>query len=264
MAFSGNGWLVLSTRALQREHLITIEPVPGRKFRVHRDTADLFAWFIYRFHTDVEPIDDGVLDDWSFVVRPVRGGRTPSTHGSGTAVDLNATKHPLGKRNTFTKDQRKAIKHLMDEAQGALTWGGVWKRKDEMHFQISRGFTPHRIKEVVKMLPPIGQYKVGERTLDIGAVGLDVVYVQTRIGLHIDGIDGDYGPNTANAVRAWQEARNLDADGVVGPQTWKALMDHVPAAPVAGDCPEIETQLAAARGALAHIHRTVNDAMEAL
>jgi peptidoglycan hydrolase-like protein with peptidoglycan-binding domain len=42
-------------------------------------------------------------------------------------------------------------------------------------------------------------------------------------GFYQGNIDGDYGPKTETAVRAFQEAKGLQADGVMGPSSRKAL-----------------------------------------
>lgn len=57
--------------------------------------------------------------------------------------------------------------------------------------------------------------------------GDDVRAVQSaleRSGFSPGGIDGVYGPKTTNAVKAYQKARKLVVDGIVGPKTWAALM----------------------------------------
>jgi len=37
------------------------------------------------------------------------------------------------------------------------------------------------------------------------------------------GIDGNFGPNTATSVRAFQTWARIKVDGVVGQQTWDAV-----------------------------------------
>ena len=38
------------------------------------------------------------------------------------------------------------------------------------------------------------------------------------------GADGDFGTGTDNAVKAYQKAKKLEVDGIVGPATWAALL----------------------------------------
>lgn len=39
-----------------------------------------------------------------------------------------------------------------------------------------------------------------------------------------DGADGDFGANTEAALRRFQSEKGLDADGICGPQSWRALL----------------------------------------
>ena len=59
-----------------------------------------------------------------------------------------------------------------------------------------------------------------------GASGEEVSRVQSALknmGYYLGGIDGTFGVKTQDAVMRFQKARGLEADGIVGPQTLKAL-----------------------------------------
>ncbi len=62
--------------------------------------------------------------------------------------------------------------------------------------------------------------------LQRGSTGPDVTRVQQRLlelGFDPNGIDGNFGPGTEAAVKAFQQAKGLTVDGKVGPITWEAL-----------------------------------------
>jgi putative chitinase len=53
-----------------------------------------------------------------------------------------------------------------------------------------------------------------------GSKGEDVKKLQVKLG--VEAI-GTFGPKTEAAVKAWQSANGLKADGIVGPSTWSKL-----------------------------------------
>lgn len=66
------------------------------------------------------------------------------------------------------------------------------------------------------------------RTLSQGASGADVTQLQVRVAGHagnggVLAIDGDYGPATAAAVKRFQSAYGLAADGVAGSATFSKI-----------------------------------------
>lgn len=93
------------------------------------------------FHQRVERLDVGVWDEWGWAFRPIRGtSSTLSNHSSGTAADLNATRHPLGVpiARTFTPRQVRMIRRRVRWLfRRLIVWGGDWNRPDGMHFELA-------------------------------------------------------------------------------------------------------------------------------
>jgi hypothetical protein len=146
---SPNGWPASEDRkALGIESFI----VPGTSIKLAcaKAIAPLLVNFAKEFNDLVEPIDVGQLDDWGYAFRMTRGSdKVLSNHSSGTAIDLNAIKHPLGKSNTFNKHQRNTINLLITKY--GLAWGGNYKRrKDEMHFEIA--LNAKQVKDKIREL----------------------------------------------------------------------------------------------------------------
>jgi hypothetical protein len=121
-----------------------------RKLRCAESVGPLLAAFAAEFHELIEPIDEGTLDDWAYAYRMVRGNPTKlSCHSSGTAIDLNATKHPLGKVGTFPAEKVPMIRALSKKY--GLKWGGDFKsRADEMHWEVE--VSPAKAKALIASL----------------------------------------------------------------------------------------------------------------
>ena len=146
---SGNNWIASKDPA---EINIKQFAVAGTdiKLRCAAGCGALLAAFAAEFHKNIEPIDAGALDDWGYAYRPVRGQTTGlSNHASGTAIDINASKHPLGKEGTFAEEKVPALQALVKKY--GLRWGGNYKaRVDEMHFEVIE--TPANVKLRMKKL----------------------------------------------------------------------------------------------------------------
>ena len=140
MQFSQNGFPALEPGSIALHRWI----IPGteRYFQLRGGSAGfILCHFILWFHEHIEKLNQkgAPWDDWGHAYRLVRGSSsTVSNHASGTAVDLNATDHPLGVSNTFPRLARARIHVRLLVYRGLIRWGGDYTgRKDEMHFEIN-------------------------------------------------------------------------------------------------------------------------------
>jgi peptidoglycan hydrolase-like protein with peptidoglycan-binding domain len=113
-------------------------------------------------------------------------------HGKSVAVDGNFGPKTAAAVRAFQKDH-----HLSQDGDvGPKTWSALI-------IQVKKGSTGDAVRGV--------QEEFQFRNLS----------GDPRKGVQIDGI---FGPETDDAVRGFQGAVGLDADGIVGPLTWRALV----------------------------------------
>lgn len=223
---------------------------------------DFWTWF----NAEVEPLvraDWHQADDWGYAYRQNRNANNLSCHASATATDGNATRHPNGRRGTFTLAQTNAIRHrLKTRFRGLLRWGGDFTgTPDEMHVEVIG--TPGQIAALAAEIrgggpvtspppPPSGvvyearnNAPLGSRVLSLGSVGTDVGFVQRWTGIKDD---DHFGPATEAEVKKYQGKRGLVVDGVVGDNTWKAMgIDGTPNVPPPNPAPQPWLMLPAVR-----------------
>jgi hypothetical protein len=74
-----------------------------------------------------------------------------------------------------------------------------------------------------ELAPEANSYVPPPTTLRLKARGELVKKMQVGIGLKGAQVDGFFGPNTEKALKDFQTAHNLAADGICGPQVWEAI-----------------------------------------
>lgn len=195
----------------------------------------------------------------SYNCRRITGGRGYSLHAYGPgnrftfwtgvsvttalAVDINWDRNPYGSR-LVTDMPRAMVEDILDihanNGEHVWGWGGNWRQyKDAMHYEIvcSMGALQSGIAGATVPTPtpvppaaPPGELNVDNlRLVRRGNDGWPVRVVQ---GLLNGGgvpctIDGDFGPQTDGAVRTFQRAHGLAADGIVGPNTYRKLLGPI-------------------------------------
>ena len=88
------------------------------------------------------------------------------------------------------------------------------------------GFDRNFVPNFVRKETEITVNPLSDGVLKRGESGDAVKELQQKLtaaGFSTQGSDGVYGQNTQDAVKAFQQARNLNADGIAGPKTLEAL-----------------------------------------
>lgn len=116
-------------------------------------------------------------------------------------------------------------------ASGVVANGGaVNKKKYKLTYDRLAGYgRPAYDVEYKADSTPVTKYTLGSRTLKVTSPcmkGDDVTELQTRLnalGFDCGTVDGEYGKNTEQGVRAFQTAAKIEVDGKFGAESFAAL-----------------------------------------
>lgn len=115
-----------------------------------------------------------------------------------------------------------------DGIVGANTWAALLKTEQPKPETKPEQTEPEKKPE--KPVTPTGSTCTVELPIiKQGDKGFTVIAVQTLLGKHnfnVNYIDGDFGPDTLAKLKAFQKAKGLDADGIVGRDTWTKLLTN--------------------------------------
>lgn len=119
-----------------------------------------------------------------------------------------------------------ALQHLLKVYGAILTVDGKFgpQTKAEVStFQNSQGLTPDGIVGPLTWAALVKGNQVKQNSHGQAVRALQYL-LNHRHGYANVNVDGDFGPITDARVREFQEAYDLKVDGIVGPQTWQALI----------------------------------------
>ena len=153
---SQNGWPASADRNAIGVKNFLIEGA-NQHFAMCSAAAPVLAAFLKEFNTMIETINKpgAVFDDWGWHFALIPNTQDLSNHCSGTAIDVNATKHVWKSPTSgFTPVQEAMIDGLTRKY--GIRWGWRYAHgfKDPMHYEIIE--TPVQVKaRIAKMKLPI-------------------------------------------------------------------------------------------------------------
>ena len=211
-------------------------PAPVRDLFLHHsagpDGGPNVVRSIQRFHQDTRGWAD-IAYTWLYSPRDrvFYEGRGPAVAGAHTKGH-NRTSHGLCILGNY---QTSVLPwHAIDDLAEFAAWHGTtWGPPTyRTHNEITATLCPGRY--VLNVLGDINRKAAEDPadrptepepapvppTLRLGSTGDDVKLLQAAVMPH----DGNFGPQTLDAVKQYQQRNGLVVDGICGPATWRSIL----------------------------------------
>ncbi len=193
------------------------------------DCRGFMDWLMKQFGFDL--VGEGATSQWNTASNWCKKGTVAEGIPQGVMVNLfvkgenGKMSHTGGYFNGHTIECSNGVQHFTK------------LNKKWTHWACAKCFENMEVKPVPNE-PKEPETTTNYPTLRKGSRGDWVTILQQKLILRgyscgSKGADGIYGNDTVKAVKAFQKANRLTADGVAGPKTW-AAMDQAKTEPVKG------------------------------
>lgn len=153
MTTSLNGWPAPPSK-------LKVFKIPNcnRRLSLDSDAGRLLTALAADYHATVRPLDIGPTDEGGYAFREANGAPGKiSNHGSGTAIDLNwreegAQGSKWGAAFFARLPNKKAVAAIKARYGRWVQWGGDWRARDYMHWEIRPGVTRAEVLAACKEL----------------------------------------------------------------------------------------------------------------
>jgi hypothetical protein len=109
----------------------------GARFTVNAEHADRFQSLVNDLEARGYPIKSEQSGGYN--PRNIAGTNTPSKHSHGAAIDINWSENARGAPGKIPQELALELAQ-----KNGLTWGGTWKNRDDMHFEVAgAGHSPN-------------------------------------------------------------------------------------------------------------------------
>ena len=139
----------------------------------------------------------------------------------------------ISRFEALTEEGVQAFQRLFNLTPDGVVGPATWRRLYEVYWGIKQNTTPP-LPPPPNPVPPDNMPPFPGASLRVGSQGPDVRIIQEAINKLADaqpgmwkiGEDGIFGNGTQDAVMAFQRIFGLTVDGIVGPNTWRRLMEE--------------------------------------